>query len=312
MLGQHRHDDCGKFTALGLMDGDRIGQIELQDIILPVDDPPVVRGKYHHATETGVVDGLDPPDVAVKDIQLVIVAAVNDPVAVAKYPLAHLQLGLAGGRRIGRLLDHPVEIGGAQAAAGHRRQDLDFFFFPVIFGNPLEVEPHHRIDGGHAIVEGRPGMHFRQYRLQLLDVPVRLPDFPQVHVLKFFWDDKILLIGGMNLLLRPELIEIFRRCQSFQLLVPIVAAPFNPADEVELFFGCLIRIDEQTIDLLRPDSRPFKGRVNMRRYPPVDLMSKFDDLRFTRLAKNLSETKGWNGLRPDDIPQHIAGADRRQ
>ena len=59
----------------------------------------------------------DLTDIAVEDIQFIVVPPMNDPVAVAENPLTHLQLGLAGGGRIGCLLDDPVEIGGTQAAA---------------------------------------------------------------------------------------------------------------------------------------------------------------------------------------------------
>ena len=149
MLGQYRHDDHLELTALGLMDGDRIGEIKLQDIIFLIWHLPAIREKGHHTAETDIIDGQDRADIAVENPQIIVVAPMDHPVADPKNPLADQQLRFArlpGGLAASWITLLRLAVPSLPRVIGERIWISHSP--PMVFGNPLPIEAHHRINRG--------------------------------------------------------------------------------------------------------------------------------------------------------------------
>ncbi len=65
------------------------------------------------------IDLIDNPDIAIEHPKIIIVAPMNHPVAYAKDSFPDLQLALAFRGRIGRCLDHLIQIDRPQTPPGH-------------------------------------------------------------------------------------------------------------------------------------------------------------------------------------------------
>ena len=153
MLGQDRHDDGLEFAPLGFMDRDGIGQIELGDGIARVVHDPAVRVEGDRQRQILGIDRADGADVAVEHVEVIVVPAVDHPVAHPENPLAHRQLVLARLGGIGRFLDHPVQTDRPQTAPGHGGENLDLGIFTEVFGDPFHIELSHNLRCRKAVMQ---------------------------------------------------------------------------------------------------------------------------------------------------------------
>ncbi len=153
MLGQDGQNHDLKLRTLRLVNGDRVGQFQLGKLLPLILDLALIRGEADAQSQIRVVHLGNPADVPVEHAQIIVVAPVNDPVAAAEKPLAEPDLGPPLLRRIDRLLEHLVQRARAETAPVHRREHLNLAVRAAVFGNPLRIEPPHRIRRSQAVVE---------------------------------------------------------------------------------------------------------------------------------------------------------------
>ena len=88
VLAELWNDHRVEFRSLRLVDGDGIGQVEFGQLIAAVCHHPLVGNKADLAGERRVVDPADPADVAIEDVEFIVVAAVDHPVPDTEDSLA--------------------------------------------------------------------------------------------------------------------------------------------------------------------------------------------------------------------------------
>jgi len=291
MLAENWDDYDLEFAALGFMDSDGVGQIEFNDILFLVSHLPAFREKVDHAGEILVVNREDLTDIAVENPQIVIIAPMDDPVALSEDSLSHLKLMPALPGRVDRHLDHGIDIGRPQGSAHHGTEDLDFAALALVFGDPLLVEAYDRIDSRKAIVQARPRVDLFQDRLQLCHRAGGPLDLSQIHVSVFCRYDKILFIRRGDRLGRPEFKGIAAGRKAFQLGNLPVEGPFHPGHEIDLFPRGLIGIDKETVGPVPPDLGPFERGGNCRNLATIDLMGIVDDERLLGLPEHLGQSE---------------------
>jgi len=81
MLAKDRNNNRFKFAALRLMNGNRISQVELHNIFFFIVHFPVVWIKSHYRRQFLIIYRDDFANIAIEDIEVVIVAAVDHTVA---------------------------------------------------------------------------------------------------------------------------------------------------------------------------------------------------------------------------------------
>ena len=112
-----QHDHRRVLAALALVDRDRIGQLHAVEL-LPDErqDPP---GEVD--LEAAALDADRPPHVAVEDLEVVVVAHLEHPIADAEGPTGVGERLPAG---VQPVLQQQVEAAGAHGPLVHRREDL--------------------------------------------------------------------------------------------------------------------------------------------------------------------------------------------
>ena len=123
MRGHHGDHDGPVFASLGLVDADRIGQGQLIRLAPIVAHLAVV--DLHAQRLVGDVDRPDPPQVAVKDVEVIVVAQLDHPVARPERAPAEPTLRLAGRGRIEGRLQPLVQVAHPYRAPIHRAEHLD-------------------------------------------------------------------------------------------------------------------------------------------------------------------------------------------
>ena len=132
------HDDHGGIlAALGLVDGARVGGDDVVEIVM--------RNSYRSAVKPDddlgllLVEELDPADVAVEDLEVVVVADLHDLVADAESLVA---IGELRTRRGQYGLEFLVESSDSELAPVHRREHLDVVdrVEVIASGNPAAGE----------------------------------------------------------------------------------------------------------------------------------------------------------------------------
>ena len=110
MLGKHRQDHCLELTPLRLVDGDRISQIQLNNIILLVYHLPAIGEKCNYAGKLSGINPFNCSDISIKHLQVIVVSPMNYSIAYPKNPLTNLHLRFVILRWIGCLLNHLVQV----------------------------------------------------------------------------------------------------------------------------------------------------------------------------------------------------------
>ena len=151
-----------------------------------------------------------------------------------------------------------------------------------------------------------------QHRLQFRDRSGRLPHLMKVDVAELRRDDEIVLGRGGDGLGGAELEGVGAGRQALQLRELPVEGALDPGDEVELFAGRLVGIEEQAVAAVPPHRRLLERRGDGRDLAAVDLVGGTDDQRLAGLAEDLRQPEDRDRPGGDDIPEHIAGADRGQ
>ncbi len=101
---------------------------------------PAVRRKRHQAGQIFIVDRFDATNITIKDLKVMVVSAMNDPISFPEDTFTHFELMFFVSGRIGLLLDNSIEVGSAQGAAGHRRKNLDLTVGSHVLGGPLCIK----------------------------------------------------------------------------------------------------------------------------------------------------------------------------
>ena len=65
---------------------------------------------------------------------------MNNPITDSEYPFANLQLPFAFLWRVGRFLDHFIQVDSSQTPPGHGSDNLDFKTTSKIFWYPFQIE----------------------------------------------------------------------------------------------------------------------------------------------------------------------------
>src|ERR1035438_1816782 len=122
MLHGHRDDHRRELRALRLVDSYGVGQRDLVQFPVVVDNQPVVE-PYRDFLLHGI-DLLDHADVAVEDLLLLVVLRLDDFVPNLEPPSKSLRGGLTRTNRVQSALEHCVQLADSDRAPIHRAQDL--------------------------------------------------------------------------------------------------------------------------------------------------------------------------------------------
>ena len=123
MLHKQRQNDDRIFASLALVDGHGPGQREFGEIGVVVADGSLI-GKLHHHLLLFQVDAGHRPNIAVEHLALVVIDLLDHPVAHAQHTATTREFRFAWFRRVERLLEHDVELPGANLATRRRAEHL--------------------------------------------------------------------------------------------------------------------------------------------------------------------------------------------
>ena len=119
MLHCQRDDDSGELTALAFVNGYGVGEAEFVEIASFVGDPTVFIVTDMHAERVGF-DFADETDVAVEHFLFVVVADLNNLVALAEGLTESFDLHFEFARWIQGFLEQEIQLLSAKRAAVHR------------------------------------------------------------------------------------------------------------------------------------------------------------------------------------------------